>query len=69
MEDLGEWADENDLVTVPVLQVPSGYQWFPTGLYYRYEADMYIPTFVHIGPDMTFLSVDEGITDPGAFLE
>jgi len=68
VEELGAWADEYDLTTIPVLQVPAGYQWFPTGLYYRYEVDRYIPTFVHLGPDMTVLSVDEMIADPGSFL-
>ena len=52
-----------------MLTVPRGYQWFPYGLYFRYEADRYIPTFVHLGPDMTVLSVDEAVSDPGEFLE
>ena len=34
-----------------------------------YELDWGIPSVVHIGPDMTVLSVDEYEYDPGVFME
>ena len=38
-------------------------------IWVQFEQDFYIPTIVHIGPDMTILSVDEGISDPGQFID
>ena len=35
----------------------------------EFEQDFYIPTIVHLGPDMTVLSVDEMISDPGQFID
>lgn len=34
-----------------------------------FERDWGIPTIAHLGPDMTVLSVDEGISDPRRFME
>ncbi len=49
--------------TIPVLSDASQSVWI------EYEHDFYIPTIVHLGPDMTVLSVDEGVTDPGGFID
>ena len=49
--------------TVPVLADPNG------GVWATFEQDFYIPTIVHLGPDMTVLSVDEMVTDPGQFMD
>ncbi len=69
VDELMDWAEAYDMTTVPVLQVPSGYQRYPTGLYFTFEKDFGIPSTAHIGPDGTVLSVDEYITDPGQFIE
>ena len=50
------------LETVPVL-ADAGYSVWAT-----YEVDFYIPTIIHLGPDMTVLSVDEMISNPGTFI-
>ena len=60
--DLQQWAQSAGLQTVPVLADNNYATWSP------YEVDYYIPTIVHFGPDMTVLSIDEGISNPGVFL-
>jgi len=60
--DLQQWEQSANLLTVPVLGDGSQTTWSP------YEVDYYIPTIVHIGADMTILSVDEMISDPGVFI-
>ena len=57
------WADAGGMETVPVLSDASQTVWA------EFEQDFYIPTIVHLGPDMTVLSVDEMITDPGQFID
>ncbi len=60
--ELGQWANTAGLQTVPVLNDGAYTNWV------QYEKDFYIPTTVFIGPDMTVLSVDEGISNPGYFI-
>jgi thiol-disulfide isomerase/thioredoxin len=63
-DDLNEWANTYGMTTVPVLADPSSaYTAWPF-----FELDWYIPTMVHIGPDMTVLSVDESISSPSQWL-
>ena len=45
-----QWADNAGMETVPVLSDSSQSVWI------SYEHDFYIPTVVHLGPDMTVLS-------------
>ena len=59
---LSRWAEDHGLETVPVLG-DGDYEVFSV-----FERDYAIPTIVHIGPDGTVLSVDEGEHDPGKFL-
>ncbi len=59
---LADWSDDYDMVNIPVLN-DGAYEVWPT-----YELDWGIPTVVHIGPDMTILSVDEYIYDPGNWM-
>ena len=61
-EDLQQWADAGEMETVPVLADAPG-------IWVQFEQDFYIPTIVHLGPDMTVLSIDEGISDPGMFID
>ena len=49
--------------TIPVLADASKAVWS------QFEVDFYIPTIVHLAPDMTVLSVDEMISDPGQFID
>ena len=62
--DQNDWADSYGMTTVPVLADPvNTYTAWP-----YFELDWGIPTTVHIGRDMTVLSVDECITDPSQWL-
>ena len=69
LEDLQDWAAEYALADIPVLAVEHAETAFPKGVYYRYEWDRAIPTYVILGPDMTVLSVDSGASDPASFLQ
>lgn len=61
-QDLVDWYNDHGMVNIPVLN-DGAYEVWP-----YYELDWGIPTVVHIGPDMTILSVDEYIYDPGQFM-
>lgn len=61
-DDLVDWMDDHDLETVPVLNDGS-YEVWP-----YYEKDFYIPTVVHIGPDMTVLAIDTTDYSPSPWL-
>jgi hypothetical protein len=61
-QDLQQWANWAGMSTIPVLSDPSSNATFV------FEWDGYIPTTVHIGPDMTVLSVDQSIHNPGRWL-
>ena len=60
--DLTAWAEMGDMVNVPVLADPD------STATWDYERDLYIPTFVQIGPDMRVLSVDQNRSNPAPFL-
>jgi thiol-disulfide isomerase/thioredoxin len=61
-QDLAQWESSFNMQTVPVLD-DGKYAVWP-----YYESDWGIPTLVHLGPDMTVLSVDQYVTDPGQFI-
>ncbi len=69
LKEQNEWADEFGLVTVPVLSVPEEDQAYPESLYLRFELDMGPGTVVHLGPDMSLLSIDDYEMDPGVFMD
>jgi len=69
LKDLQDWTAEYALADIPVLGVDQEDSVFPSGLYYRFEWDWAIPTYVILGPDMRVLSVDSGASDPASFLE
>ena len=56
------------MTNIPVLGLTAqdSDEW--SDLAYVYEADLYIPTVYHIGPDMTVLGADTGNADPGSYL-
>ena len=60
--ELQQWATSAGMQTIPVLSDASYANWV------QYEQDFYIPTIIHIGPDMTVLSVDQNISNPGYFI-
>ena len=62
-DDLLDWEADGNMTTIPVL-ADGAYEVWP-----YYELDWGIPSVVHIGPDMTVLSVDEYEYDPGVFME
>lgn len=62
-DELQDWADAGEMETIPVLSDTSQSVWI------EFEQDFYIPTIVHLGPDMTVLSVDEAITSPSQFID
>jgi hypothetical protein len=61
--DLADWATTAGMKTVPVLADDD-----LQSTWFGFEVDGSIPTYIHIGPDMTVLSVDEGASDPSPFL-
>jgi hypothetical protein len=61
-------ATSKGFTTVPALGFTAADNSFPNGLAYELEADMYIPTVYHLGPDMTVLAADSGNTDPSGWL-
>ena len=63
--ELGQWASNAGMETIPVLQNRTSSDYEP---WISFESDWYIPTIVHIGPDMTVLSMDQNVSDPGQFL-
>jgi len=62
--DLEDWVDDAGMTTIPALQNDDDY-----APWTDYEQDWYIPTTVVLGPDMAILSLDEGVTDPGAYMD
>ena len=58
-EVLQAWMNDHGLVDIPVLGDGNYDVW------QNYEKDFYIPTVVHIGPDMKILDIDDGVYDPG----
>jgi len=61
--DLEDWAEHGNMTSIPTL-ADGDYSVWP-----YYEADWYIPSVAHIGPDGTVLDVDGSITDPGQFID
>lgn len=61
-DDLVAWMEDNGLETIPVLD-DGDYAAWP-----YYEKDFYIPTVVHIGPDMTILAIDTTDYTPAPWL-
>ncbi len=53
---------------MPALGLTSADQDDWSDLSFVYEADLYIPTTYHIGPDMTVLGADTYDPDPGSYL-
>ena len=63
-DDLISWVEEAGMSTIPALQNDDDYApWID------YEQDWYIPTTVVLGPDMAILSLDEGVLDPGPYMD
>jgi len=68
------WADYYNFDDIPVLQMNAldadgdGYTDSLDHLYFWFDADGYIPSVYHIGPDMKVVSADASIYDPGSFL-
>ena len=60
---LQEWADQAQMVTIPVLDAHTFDSWGP------FEIDFGTPSITHIGPEMNILSIDEGIEDPSLFMD
>ena len=64
LSDVQGWASAFGLVDIPVL-ANDGSTYEPWA---NFEVDWGIPTTVVVGPDMTVLSVDQYVTNPGSFL-
>lgn len=67
--DLQTWANNYDMATIPVLGLDDDHYADRGQVGYQIEIDGYIPTYIHLGPNMEVLSMDESITDPGWFIE
>lgn len=57
------WAEQGGFEDIPVVTVKRNYEPWPF-----FERDWGIPTIAHVGPDMTVLSVDEGVGTPNRWL-
>jgi len=68
LEELQSFSEEFELADVPALTVPVQDQQYPESETYRYERDLGVQTVVHLAPDLSVLSSDEYIFDPGEFL-
>ena len=63
--DLQAWTELFDLHNIPVTAPPvADAPWL-----LELEGDGFIPTVIVIGPDMRIRSMDEGVTDPSAFID
>ena len=62
-EDQIAWAEMANLTSIPVLNDQN------TDVWPYYELNWGIPTYVVLAPDMSVISVDEGISDPALFIE
>ena len=60
---LMQWGNEGGMETIPILDAHNFSSWG------AFEIDFGTPSITHIGPDMTILSIDEGIEDPSIFLD
>jgi hypothetical protein len=56
------------MTSIPVLGLTNADMDEWSDLAYIYEADLYIPTVYHIGPDMTVRAADSYSSDPGSWL-
>jgi len=63
VDDVARWAEDHGLLTVPALADEEYANWQP------FELDWGIPSISYIGPDMTVLSTDGNITNPGRFVD
>lgn len=65
MDDQAYWADTFGFENIPVLGPDAGDY---DSVWYNYEVDFYIPSFVVIGPDMQVLLVDGWYDGPQSWL-
>lgn len=67
-QDLMSWANTYGFTSIPALGMTAQDvdQW--SDIAYTWEADLYIPTVYHVGPDMTVLAADSGSSDPSRWL-
>jgi len=68
-DELVEWASYFGLEDIPVLAIPDAENAYPDGEAMRYRRGLGPATVVHLAPDMRLSSSDEGILDPGVFLD
>ncbi len=66
-QNLQQWEQQYGMSSIPVLGLTSQDTDEWSDLAYIYEADLYIPTMYHLGPDMTVLGADTGSSDPGRY--
>lgn len=68
------WASDYGFSDIPVLQVNpidadgDGYADSYDHPNYWFDNDGYIPSIYHLGPDLSVISADGGVHDPGSFL-
>ncbi len=73
-EFLASWASQYGFSDIPVLQMNpvdadgDGYADSYDHPQFWFDADGYIPSIYHLGPDLAVISADGGVHDPGSFL-
>ncbi len=63
-----QWANQNGMTTVPALGLTASDYDSWSDIPFIFEADLYIPTIYHIGPDMTVRAADSYDSDPSRWL-
>lgn len=67
-QDLQSWAQQYNFTNIPALGTTAQDQDEWSDILFVYEADFYIPTVYHIGPDMTVRGADTYNSNPGSYL-
>lgn len=67
-QDLQQWANSNGMTTIPVLGLTASDFDSWSDIPFVFEADLYIPTIYHIGPDMTVRAADNMDSNPSRWL-
>ncbi len=66
--DLLAYAEANGMTSIPALGLAATDQDEWTDLAFTYEVNFFVPTYYHLGPDMTVLASEASSADPSPYL-
>ena len=61
---LTSWAQSHGMTSVPALGMDSSTE----SLYWHFDSDAYMPSYVILDRDMTVLAAEAGSPNPGSYL-